>query len=176
MIRMHAGAELPLGKFVAPCRQCLSGRPLLLFKHAHPITLALLERLSVDLSDDLSDRRVQLREREELPIAQCSQHASLRDQYRILHGRLGESCQMQVVWVQRSAANYASLIRFIRSPDARSILSADGNIGGRIGLFIWTSVVGFAGLPRLGRISIQRTIFARLPRAARRFEQWTCWS
>jgi hypothetical protein len=47
---------------------------------------------------------------------------------------------------------------------------------GRIGLFIWTSVVGFGGLPRLGRISIQRTIFTQLPRAARRFEQSTCWS
>src|SRR4029077_199760 len=88
MIRMHSSAELPLGIFVAPRRQGLARRPLLALQDAVPAPLALLEGLGVDCVDDFGDRSVQLREREELPVAQRPKDAPLGHENSILYGSL----------------------------------------------------------------------------------------
>jgi len=97
MIRMHSSAELPLGIFVTARRQGLARRPFLALKDAVPTPLALLEGLGVDGVNDFGDRSVQLREREELPVAQRPKDAPLGDENSILYGSLISSQQLHVV-------------------------------------------------------------------------------
>ena len=69
VIGVHAHAVVPFGVLIAPLRQGLRRRPLVLLEQAIARTLAFLERFRIDLGDDRLDCDIQVGKGEEHLVA-----------------------------------------------------------------------------------------------------------
>ena len=85
VIDVDLGAR-PLGVLVASRRQRLHRRPVERLERARAAAGELLERPLVELGVELADRGVQLRQREELAVAQPCEHPALNQEHSGLHG------------------------------------------------------------------------------------------
>jgi len=113
--------------------------------------------VTVDAIERGCNREIGFGEREECLVAQPPENVGLGEPHAGFDFRLVESRQMQVVWEQRRGKKSVSHTPSILSAATRSKWSADAAIGARTGSFIWTGLVDFAGLLRLGPILSQRT-------------------